>query len=98
MTSSAPIRPDWRCSPPQAPMARALVSFARAGRTREARDAVASMGITIAPLTATMAEQAAEARARHKHLRLPDQIVLACARELEGELLSYDERLLRTAR
>jgi predicted nucleic acid-binding protein len=45
-----------------------------------------------------MAEQAAEARARHKHLRLPDQIVLACARELEGELLSYDERLLRTAR
>jgi predicted nucleic acid-binding protein len=30
-------------------------------------------------------------------LRLPDVIVLACARELGGELLSYDERLTRTA-
>jgi predicted nucleic acid-binding protein len=48
----------------------------------EARDAIASMGITIAPLSATMAERAAGVRARHKHLRMPDAIVLACAEEL----------------
>jgi predicted nucleic acid-binding protein len=75
----------------------ALVAFARADRTYEARDAIASMGITIAPLTATMAERAAAVRVRHKHLRLPDAIVLACAEELDGELLSYDQRLRRTA-
>ncbi len=74
----------------------ALVAFARADRTHEACDAVASMGITIAPLTATMAERAAGVRVRHNHLRLPDAIVLACAEELDGELLSYDERLVRT--
>jgi predicted nucleic acid-binding protein len=75
----------------------ALVAFARAGRTHEARDALASMGIAIAPLTATMAERAAEVRASHKNLRLPDAIVLACAEELQSELFTYDDRLRRTA-
>jgi predicted nucleic acid-binding protein len=75
----------------------ALVAFARVGRTDEARDALASMGIAIAPLTASMAERAAEVRVRHKQLRLPDAIVLACAEELEGELLTYDDRLRRAA-
>ncbi len=74
-----------------------LVAFARAGRTHDARDALASMGISVAPLTATMAERAAEVRVRHKHLRLPDAIVLACAQELEGELLTYDKRLRQKA-
>jgi predicted nucleic acid-binding protein len=55
------------------------------------------MGLTVAPLTATMAELAAELRANHEGLRLPDAMVLACARELGGELLSYDRRLVRVA-
>ncbi len=70
-----------------------LVAFARVGRVGEARDAIGAMGISVAPLTATMAETAAELRARHQRLRLPDAIVLACARDLEGELLTYDQRL-----
>jgi predicted nucleic acid-binding protein len=70
-----------------------LVAFARAGRLRDARQAVAAMGITILPLTETIAELAAELRARHERLRLPDAIVLATAREQGGELLSYDRRL-----
>ena len=78
---------------PASAFAEALVAFARAGRTREARDAVAAMGITIAPLTATMAEGAALLRARHEQLRLPDALVLACAHELAGDLLSYDDRV-----
>jgi len=78
---------------PASAYAEALVAFARADRTDEARDAIAGMGITIAPLTATMAERAAAVRAKHRELRLPHAIVLACAEELEADLLSYDERL-----
>ncbi len=82
---------------PASAYSEALVAFARAGRMSDAREAIASMGIAVAPLTATMAERAAELRARHGRLRLPDAIVLACAHELEGELLSYDQRLSRKA-
>jgi predicted nucleic acid-binding protein len=76
----------------------ALVAFARTDRVTEARDALSAMGIGVAPLTAPIAERAAELRARHDRLRLPDAIVLATARELGAELLSYDERLSRVAR
>ena len=82
---------------PASAYSEALVAFARAGRVRDAREAVASMGITVAPLTATMAEHAAELRARHERPRLPDAIVLACARALDSELLSYDKRLRQLA-
>jgi predicted nucleic acid-binding protein len=80
---------------PASAYSEALVAFARADRLGEAREALAAMGIAIAPLTATMAELAAELRSRHQRLRLPDAIVLACSRELGGELLSYDRRLAR---
>jgi predicted nucleic acid-binding protein len=76
----------------------ALVAFARANRVKEAREAIAAMGFTIVPLTAPIAEHAAELRARYERLRLPDAIVLASAQELNGELLSYDHNLARLAR
>jgi predicted nucleic acid-binding protein len=72
-----------------------LVAFSRARRLEEARRAIASMGITVVPLTDTIAERAAGLRARHARLRLPDAIVLATAHELGGSLLSYDRRLSR---
>jgi predicted nucleic acid-binding protein len=75
-----------------------LVAFARVQRIGDAREAIAAMGITVTPLTTTIAEQAAELRARHVRLRLPDAIVLATARELGGELLSYDRYLVQLAR
>jgi predicted nucleic acid-binding protein len=78
---------------PASAYAEALVAFARAGRAHEARDAIAGMGITIAPLTAAMADRAAAVRAQHTDLRLPQAIVLACAEELEADLLSYDQGL-----
>jgi predicted nucleic acid-binding protein len=74
-----------------------LVAFARARRLEEARQAIASMGITVVPLTDTIAERAAGLRARHLRLRLPDAIVLATAHELGGGLLSYDRRLSQLA-
>jgi predicted nucleic acid-binding protein len=82
---------------PASAYSEALVAFARASRLGDAREALAAMGIAVAPLTATMAERAAELRAQHEGLRLPDAIVLACARELDCELLSYDRRLARLA-
>lgn len=74
-----------------------LVAFARARRLEEARRAITAMGITIVSLTDTIAERAAELRARHTRLRLPDAIVLATAQEMGGNLLSYDRRLSQLA-
>jgi predicted nucleic acid-binding protein len=74
-----------------------LVAFARARRLEEARRAIAAMGITIVSLTDTIAERAAELRARHSRLRLPDAIVFATAQETGGKLLSYDRRLSQLA-
>jgi predicted nucleic acid-binding protein len=74
-----------------------LVAFARARRIREAREAITSMGITVVPLTDTIAECAAELGARHRQLRPPDAIVLATAEEFGGRLLSYDRRLSQLA-
>ena len=74
-----------------------LVAFARADRVPQARAAVAGMGITIAPLTAPIAERAAALRAKHPRLRLPDALVLATARELGADLLTYDNRLAQVA-
>ncbi len=75
----------------------ALVAFARAGRIRDAREAITAMGIAVTPLTEEIAEQAATLRARYERLRLPDAMALATARQLGGELLSYDRRLWRLA-
>jgi predicted nucleic acid-binding protein len=74
-----------------------LVAFARARRLEEARRAITAMGITIVSLTDTIAERAAELRARHSRLRLPDAIILATAQEMGGSLLSYDRRLSQLA-
>jgi predicted nucleic acid-binding protein len=82
---------------PASAYSEALVAFARADRVSDARDAIAGMGITVVPLTETLAERAAELRARHSALRLPDAIVLATVRDLDGELLTYDHRLSRFA-
>jgi predicted nucleic acid-binding protein len=83
---------------PASAYSEALVAFARVGRLPEARDAIAGMGIAITPLTQAIAERAAAARVKHSRLRPPDAIVLACAEELESELLSYDKRLAQISR
>jgi predicted nucleic acid-binding protein len=73
------------------------VAFARADRTADARDAIAAMGITVVAMSQEIAERAAEIRAQHQRLRLPDAIVLATAREHGAELLTYDDRLNKIA-
>ena len=62
---AAELRGDDLLTPASA-YSEALVSFARAGRVADARDAVAAMGITVTPLTAAIGEQAARLRAAHR--------------------------------
>jgi predicted nucleic acid-binding protein len=82
---------------PASAYSEALVSFARAGRVDDACEAIAAMGIAVTPLTAVIAERAAQLRGAHGLMRLPDAIVLATARELGSDLLTYDDRLERIA-
>lgn len=90
-------RDEYQLLVPASAYSEALVAFARARRLEEARRAIAAMGITIVPLTDMIAERAAELRARHTRLRLPDAIVLATAQEIGGNLLSYDRKLSQHA-
>jgi predicted nucleic acid-binding protein len=82
---------------PASAYSEALVAFARAGRIADARYAIGAMGITVVAMSQPIAERAAEIRAQHERLRLPDAIVLATARELDAELLTYDDRLDKVA-
>jgi predicted nucleic acid-binding protein len=91
-------RAERRILTPASAYSEALIAFARAKRLEDAREAIAGMGITVVPLTAPIAERAAELRAQHDALRLPDALVLATAREHDGSLITYDERLARVGR
>jgi predicted nucleic acid-binding protein len=91
-------RADHQLLAPAGAYTEALIAFARAGRVKDARDAVAGMGITFVPLTASMAERAADLRAERDALRLPDALVLATAHAHDGSLITYDHRLAQTAR
>ena len=93
---AADLRGDDLVTPASA-YSEALVAFARAGRVADAREAIAAMGIVVTPLTAAIGEHAAQLRAAHERLRLPDAIVLATARVLDAEPLTYDDRLARVA-
>ena len=60
--------------------------------------AIGAMGITVVAMSQPIAERAAEIRAQHERLRLLDGIVLATARELGADLLTYDDRLDKVAK
>lgn len=82
---------------PASAYSEALVAFARESLVDDAREAIAAMGVEVAPLDAGTAERAAALRARHARLRLPDAMVLATCQQLGGRMLSYDQRLQRCA-
>jgi predicted nucleic acid-binding protein len=88
---------DEKLLTPASAYSEALVSFARARRIRDAREAIAAMGIAVTPMTSRIAQTAAELRAAHDRLRLPDAIVLATARDLHARLLTYDNVLANIA-
>lgn len=58
---------------------------------------VDQLQVTVVEVDRALARRAAELRAEHPSLRLPDALVLATARLRGARLLSFDERLARLA-
>lgn len=67
-------------------------------RPREIDAALASIPITVVPLTAGVAQSAARLRAASESLRLGDALVLGTGAELNASVLTADRRLARHAR
>ncbi len=55
---------------------------------------VDGLRVEIVPVDRGIARRAAELRAEHAALRLPDALVLATAQLREAQLLTFDERLI----
>ena len=62
---------------PASAYAESLVGPARQGRLVAAKQAIDALLLDIVPITSQVAEEAAELRARHPSLRLPDALVVA---------------------
>lgn len=78
---------------PASALAETLVSPARAGRLRETRQKVASLVTAVTAIDEPVAVEAAELRASHASLRLPDALVLATGEVLRAHaVLTGDSR------
>jgi predicted nucleic acid-binding protein len=66
-----------------------------AGRVDEFIDAI---GATVLAIDRELARRAADLRARHRSLRLPDALSLATALMAGADLVTLDQRLRRVAR
>jgi len=55
------------------------------------------IGAAVVPIDRDAARLAAQLRARHRSLRLPDALALAAALSADAELLTLDKRLRRVA-
>jgi predicted nucleic acid-binding protein len=80
---------------PASAYAEALVEPARAGRLDVARGALERLRVRIEPVTETMAEHAADLRARQRALRTPDALVLACGDVLNADAVVTADRRWR---
>ncbi len=81
---------------PASAWAEALVRHVRAGSVDRARTAIRDAEIAVAPIDEAVAEEAAELRARHASVRLPDALVIAYAETVDAdELLTTDSRWAR---
>lgn len=70
---------------PASAYSESLVGPARRGQMEPAKSAIASLLLDIVPITDRIAEEAAELRARHAKLRLPDALVIATGAALEAD-------------
>ena len=77
--------------------AEVIVGPLRAGRAEVVDAALAALGVDIVGIDREVARAAADLRARHGKLRLPDAMALAVARHERAELKTFDRRLARIA-
>ena len=84
---------------PASAYAETLVGAAARDEQAVMTSAIVGLGVTIEPITASAAEQAAQLRARHRSLRIPDALVLGCAEVLDAAtILTGDRRWARYPR
>jgi predicted nucleic acid-binding protein len=62
-----------------------LIGHARRGQVQAAKRAISSLLVDVVPITDRVAEDAAELRARHPKLRLPDALVVATGTALGAD-------------
>ncbi len=72
---------------PSSAYSESLVGPARRGRSKEARDAVRALLAEVVLLNEHIAEEAAELRAQHSKLRLPDALVIATGNVLDADVI-----------
>ena len=72
---------------PASAYSESLVGPARSGRSQEARQAIRALLAEIVGLDEHIAEEAAELRARHSKLRLPDALVIATGNVLDADVI-----------
>lgn len=77
--------------------AEVLVRPMQRGLTDVVDEFLAATGIDVISLDRSAARLAAQLRARHRSLRLPDALALAVALAADADLLTFDERLRRVA-
>jgi predicted nucleic acid-binding protein len=70
---------------PASAYSESLVGPARRGQMGAAKNAIASLLMEVVPITDRIAEDAAELRARHSRLRLPDALVVATGSALSAD-------------
>jgi predicted nucleic acid-binding protein len=56
---------------------------------------VAAAGVQVVPVDRSLARAAAQLRAEHTSLRLPNAMCLACALQTDAALLAFDQRLTK---
>jgi predicted nucleic acid-binding protein len=78
--------------------AEVMVRPVESGTDAKVDEFVDAIGATVVPVDRTLARRAAELRARHHSLRLPDALSLATALVSDADLLTLDQRLRRIAR
>ncbi len=72
-----------------------LVEPAKAGRADEVDAFLADLGVQVVAIDRAIARDAADLRARHRSLALPDAMALAVARHRGIPLITFDEKLQR---
>lgn len=81
---------------PASAWAEALVRHVRAGSVERARHAIRDAEIAVGAVDEAVAEEAAQLRARHVSVRLPDALVIAYAETVDADaLLTTDVRWAR---
>ncbi len=77
---------------PGSAYAEVLVDPARKRRLGSVRSQIRALLISVEPIGEAIAERAADLRARHRALRLPDALVIAAGEELGAELVLTGDR------